>query len=114
MAYIDINVPYIKEIMKKANLSGTKFGESIGQGENWWKNTNYRGKSRDYAVDMICRIYGADRAKLTTAVPNQSKRAAKTDNIAAPAGNNEILIVIANGLLRVENKLDKLLNALGE
>ena len=114
MAYIDINVPYIKEIMKKANLSGTKFGESIGQGENWWRNTSYRGKSRDYAVDMICRIYGADRSKLTTPVPNPPKSRTPKTSVEPPAGNNEILIVIANGLLRVENKLDKLLNALGE
>ena len=114
MAYIDINVPYIKEIMKTANLSGAGFGNTIGQGVNWAHNTIYRGKTRDYAVDMICRIYGADRAKLTTPVPNPPKSTATKTAVETPAGNNEILVVIANGLLRVENKLDRLLKALGE
>lgn len=114
MAYIDINVPYLMDIMKTAKLSGREFGNTIGQGEHWAHNAIYRGKSRDCVVDMICRMYGADRAKLATPVPKPNKSTAVCPPAEKPAGNNEILVVIANGIIRVENKLDRLLKALGE
>jgi hypothetical protein len=112
MAKVSVNVPYIMDIVEKSKLNNADFGRTIGVGEHWIRNTKYRGTVQDYTIDMLCRVYGADRVRLLMPVPYQSKPT-KTA-VETPTGNNEILVVIANGLLRVENKLDRLLKALGE
>lgn len=112
MATIKVNVPYIMDIVKKSKLNNSDFGRTIGVSEHWVRNTKYRGTAQDYTIDMLCRVYGADRVRLLMPVPFENKQ---TDRTATkPERENEILVVIANGLIRVENKLDRLLKALGE
>ena len=105
MAKIGINVPYLTEIIKQSKMTGRDFGNTIGQGGNWAKNVLYRGEAKDYAIDMICRMYGADRAKLTTPVPKEEKQ----KETAPITIDDKSLEVLVNALVRIEKKLDRLM-----
>ena len=105
MAMIYINVPYMKEIIKKSRLTGKGFSESIGQGEAWTRNTLNRGHARSSTIDLICRMYGADYVKLTTPVPKEEKQ----KETAPITLDDESLEVLVNALVRIEKKLDRLM-----
>lgn len=103
---VQINVDYLKQVVKSSGLTQRQFSLKIGQPESFICNAIYRRFMRRCTAELMCDMFDADFAKLTdisTPKKNPKKVMMADDkSIEAPA----------NCMVRIEAKLDTILEAL--
>ena len=96
--WVQIDVPYLKSLVKNMDMTHKQFGDFIGQGEHFMKNAVYRGVVRKSTVQLICRLCECDYARLT-----------KQEQPKPLLADDKTIDAIVNTLIRIEDKLDELL-----
>ena len=99
---VTINIPYLREIVKKSGLGNIGFARAIGQCDSYVKNVAYTGRALQSSVNVICALYGADEEKLTT-----TGKELKTDQECNQSSDP------VDRLDRIERKIDSILYACG-
>lgn len=103
---IQINKDYLKEIVAKSGLNQKQFSIKLGQCESYIWNVVYRSRMRKSTALLLCDLFHADIDKLTY-IPQQDKPVKKV-----MMADDKSIAALANSMIRIEAKLDKILDAL--
>ena len=103
---IRINKDYLREVIAKNVLKQNQFSLKLGQCESYIWNVFYRGTMRKSTALLLCDLFDADLDKLTY-TPEQDKPIKKV-----MMADDKSIEALANSMIRVEAKLDKILETL--
>lgn len=103
----NINGDYLREVVAKNELTQAEFGRSLGRSDSYICNSLHRGYMHDNVCKLLCQLYDADYAKLTTIPqpePEQKQEPAKKVMMADDAS----IAALARCMVTIDAKLDKL------
>lgn len=107
---VKIDVEYVEAFLKKAGISGTEFGKSLGYSDSWWTGVyNHKKHVKPNVARLMCSMYKLDYDQL---VVRESER-----DVFPPEPlqvDSEVVEAFGKWLERVEGKLDKLLSLWSE
>ena len=103
---IQINRDYLKEIIAKSGLNQKQFSIKLGQCESYIWNVAYKSRMRKSTALLLCDLFHADFDKLIY-TPEPEKPVKKV-----VMADDKSIAALANSMIRIEAKLDKILDAL--
>ena len=103
---VQINVEYLKKVVRSSGLTQPEFSVKIGQSESFIGNVIYRRFMRRSAAELMCDMFDADFGKLTDI--SEPKKAGKKVMMA----DDKSIEALANCMIRIEAKRDTILDAL--
>ena len=98
--YVECNVDYLKQIIRKTGMKQKEFSIFIGQSESFAANTLYRKSIKRSTADLICRITSSDINKLLVCEPKPLMADDKSMN------------ALVNSIIRMEEKIDRIIEVL--
>lgn len=108
-----IDTEYLRQIIRANCKSAKEFAESIGRSDGYLDNCLRRGYMQIPVVKLIQRMYDIDLDKLVPP-PKETEVTEVTEVTAVEEpkvllSDDETLKALVNTLIRVEKKLDKLI-----
>lgn len=105
-----IDTDYLRQIIKANSKSVKEFAESLGRSDGYLDNCLRRGYMQTPVVKLMQRMYDIDIDKLVP--PPKETETTEVTSVEEPKvllSDDETLKALVNTLIRVEKKLDKLI-----
>ena len=108
--HVQIDTEYLSEIVRNSGLTHREFCATLGRTESLIHKAKQRGYLQKPCAELLCKVHGADINRLilpeTTAQPEQAEP-------EKPDAMMQSVETIAKSQIRIEKKLDLLLEKMG-